>query len=111
MDKFPDTLNRKTCVDRMAIKQTELIKETRKNMSDAITNYTEECNPIMILEFPDRLWHEHKIVIIKELLEKFGKLKVTNPQIIACVTSTISDIKDIPPNVKKITIEFPFNNE
>jgi len=111
MDKFPDTLSRKTCIDRMTIKQIDLIKETRKLMAELIAKYVEDCNPIMILEFPDRLWHEHKITIIKELLEKFGKLKVTNPQTIANVTSTISDVKDVPTNVKRITIEFPFNNE
>lgn len=111
MDKFPESINRKSCIDKMAINQAELVKETRKNMVDSITRYVEECNPTMILEFPDRLWHEHKIVLIKELLDRFGKLKATNPQTIANVTSTISDIKDIPPNVKKVTIEFPFYNE
>ncbi len=111
MDTFPETFNRKTCIDKMTVNQKELIKDTRETFYKIIMTLTEECNPIMILDFPDRLWHDHKATLTRELLERFGKLKVKiiNPQ--AEVTKTITDIKDFPNNVKRIIIEFSMDDD
>ena len=111
MDKFPDTFTRKTCIDKMTVKQVSLLKQTRKDFVDQVEKFTEETNPIMTLEFPERLWHEHKLTLIRELLEKFGKLKVkvVNPQ--AEVTKSIADVNDAPTNIRKVIIEFPLNDE
>lgn len=111
MDKFPDTFNRKTCIEKMTVKQAELIKTTRKQFFDDVEKLTNECPVSMTLDFPERLWHEHKLTLIKELLEKFGKLKVKviNPQ--AEITKSISDINEAPTNIKKVIIEFPVNDE
>ena len=111
MDKLPDTCNRKTCIERMTVKQALLIKQTRKQFNDEIEKLTDECQTTMTLEFPERLWHEHKLTLIKELLVSFGKLKVKviNPQ--AEITKSIADVNDAPTNIKKVIIEFPLNDE
>jgi len=111
MDSFPDTFNRKACIDKMTQNQKELIKETRETFYKSIMNFTEECNPVMILDFPDRLWHDHKMTLTKELLDKFGKLKVKIINTQAEVTKTITDIKDFPNNVKRVIIEFYMNDD
>lgn len=106
MDKFPDTFNRKTCNDQMAKNQLVLIKDVRQNFTDLVKKAVEDCNQKITLEFPDRLWHEHKTVIVKEILERFGKIKIQTTNIHADVIKTIQNIEDIPTNVKKIIIEF-----
>lgn len=106
MDKFPDTFNRKICNDRMAKNQFILIKEVRKNFVDIVEKAVEDCSQYVTLEFPDRLWHEHKTVIIRELLERFGKIKVQTSNVHANVVKIIQSIEDIPNNVKKVIIEF-----
>lgn len=111
MNTFPESFNRKTCIDRMTAIQKELVKETRETFYKAISSYTEECNPIMILTFPDRLWHEHKVTIAKELLDRFGKIILKSMGTQADITKPITDIEDFPKNVnvKKIIIEFSMN--
>jgi restriction endonuclease len=111
MDKFPDSLTRKSCIDHMTINQTILMKQTRKAICDYIEKYVEECNPIMIIDLPDRLWHNNKLIIISELLERFGKIKVKSVSAQADLTKAISDASESPTNIKKIIIEFPLNNE
>lgn len=106
MDKFPDTFNRKICNDRMAKNQLILIKDVRKSFVDQVEKAVEDCSQTVTLEFPDRLWHEHKVVIIKEILERFGKVKVQTSNIHANVIKSIQNIEDIPNNVKKVIIEF-----
>lgn len=106
MDKFPDNFNRKTCNDIMKDCQEELVKTVRKAFYDTIQKSVQDCSQIAILEFPDKLWHQHKIVLIKEILDRFGKVKIQT------ITSThdrvvqITNSNDIPTNVKRITIEF-----
>jgi len=106
MDKFPDTFNRKICNDRMARNQLTLIKEVRKSFVDIVEKAVEDCSQTVTLEFPDRLWHEHKTIIIRELLERFGKIKIQTSSVHANVIKTIQSIEDIPNNVKKVIIEF-----
>lgn len=106
MDKFPDSLNRFHCNEKMKKKQTELIKETRQEFYDRLIRETELCKPEVTLIFPDNLWHEHKIIIIQELLERFGKLKLitSNPQ--CSLVKLITNLDDAPISVNKISIEF-----
>jgi hypothetical protein len=105
MDKFPDNFTRKTCNDQMATNQLILIKGVRKKFYEAMLEAISDCSHKLILEFPDKLWHEHKLTLIKELLERFGKFKIV------CgsqydVTRLIDNIQDVPMNIKKIIIEF-----
>jgi len=105
MDKFPETFTRKICNEQMAKNQSILIKDIRKTFYDAGVKAVEDCSQKLSLEFPDKLWHEHKLTLIKELLERFGKFKIV------CgaqyeVTRLIDNIVDVPNNVKKIVVEF-----
>jgi len=105
MDKFPEGFTRKTCNDQMAVNQQVLIKEVRKIFYENALKAVENCSHKLTLEFPDKLWHEHKLTMIKEFLERFGKFKIV------CgaqyeVTRLIDNIEDVPMNVKKIIIEF-----
>lgn len=105
MDKFPEGFTRKICNDQMAKNQLMLIKDVRKTFYDSTLKSVEDCNPKLTLEFPDKLWHEHKVVLIKELLERFGKLKIV------CgaqyeVTRLIDNVEDVPIGVKRVIIEF-----
>lgn len=111
MDKFPEELNRKVCLDTMAQNQYKLISETRNNIVQKINKYVEDCNTEMILELPDRLWYKHKVTLIKELLERFDKVKTRSSSQHTTVTNTVTTIEDIPQNVKLVIIEFPIDVE
>lgn len=108
METFPLDLNRQSCIDKMSVYQQDLIKDTRKSLVENITRFTEECNPIMTLNFPDRLWHKHKVTLIKELLERFGKLKIKSDGLYN-TTITINNTNDLPSNIVQIIIEFPID--
>ena len=106
MEKFPDDFNRKTCNDILTKNQTELIKQVRKIFYDTITKAIDDCDQYVILTFPDKLWQEQRAELIKELLDRFGKIKLemVNPQ--HSITKLINDANDIPKDVKKVTIKF-----
>lgn len=106
MDNFPKEFTRQMCIQKMALHQQNLIKETREIFYESIIKFTEESNPVMTLCFPERLWHKHKITIIVELLERFGKLKVIS-DLMYGVTRTISDTNDLPTSISRLVIEFP----
>jgi hypothetical protein len=105
MDKFPDTFTRAICYEVMEKCQLELIKSVRESFFDNIQTSVRECTQLITLEFPDKLWHEHRVTLIKELLERFGKMQVktfgNHP-----LTQLIKIGTDIPLNVKFITLEF-----
>ena len=109
MDKYPDAFNRQVCIDLMTKQQTLLIRETRKSFYTTIIALSEKCESTITLDFPDKLWFEHKQTLIKELLTLFGKIKI---KIIDRPNDTILPITNIEAlpknsNIKKIIIEFP----
>lgn len=106
MEKFPENFNRKICMDVISKNQSDLIKKVRRDFYEKIMASTDTCEIDVKLDFPEKLWHEHKITLIKELIDKFGKIKVrtTNPQ---CeVLKLINDPEEIPRNAKQLIIEF-----
>ena len=107
MDKFPDNLTRQFCHDIIVRNQEELIKVTRKQFYEIIMNSVKNCDPEIILEFQDKLWHEHRITILKELWEKFGKVKIKTINSACDVTKTIINIDDTPTSIRKIIIDMP----
>jgi hypothetical protein len=107
---FPENFDRKSCIDKMTSNQKILIKSTRQDIYDNIIKFSDECNTIMTIDLPDKLWHEHKLTLIGEILERFGKIKIKIISGQIDVTKVISDIKDVPINVKKIIIEFPVDS-
>jgi hypothetical protein len=109
MEKFPDTFGRASCLEIMTKQQTEIIKETRKSFFDAINDLTTKCELVMELNFPDKLWYEHKYTLIGEILQKFGKIKIKIIGRPNDATLLIVNMDEVPKNsnIKKIIIEFP----
>jgi hypothetical protein len=86
--------------------QEQLIKDVRKQFYDTIQKSVQECSQISTLEFPDKLWQQHRITLIKEIIVLFGKIKVQSVSINHDRTLQITNSNDIPNNAKKIIIEF-----
>lgn len=107
MDGFPDNFTRQTCMDIMKTSQSQFLKTIRQTFYDNINNSVQECSQLITLEFPDKLWNEHRKTLIRELVERFGKLRVevisTNNPNLAKPIVTITD--PIPDNIKRITID------
>jgi len=111
MEKYPDTFNRTSCLEIMTKQQAEVIKETRKVFYDTIMDLTNKCELVMELNFPDKLWYEHKYTLIGEILAKFGKIKIKIIGRPNDTTLSIVNMEEVPKdsNIKKIIIEFPRN--
>lgn len=105
MDKFPDSFNRATCYDIMEQCQTELLKTTRNTIYENIQTSVRDCSQLITLEFPDKLWNEHRITLIRELLERFGKIRVEDPNKGAPRIKQLNITEAIPDNVKRVTID------
>ena len=84
---------------------TNIIKKTREYFCKEIRGAVKQCQQSVILKFLDSLWAENRVTITKELLERFGELRVkTSGNYVT--TAKVSEIKDIPINIVDIEIEF-----
>ena len=111
MDKFPDDLNRTLCMQKLERNQAQLLKSVRQTFYDIINKSIENCDLCVKLEFPEKLWKENRIIIIRELLGKFGQLKIKTISTVADVLKPITlNDTEIPGNVKLIIIEFVKND-
>lgn len=106
MNTFPDYFCRKVCNDEMEKNQNELIKEVRKQFHVEVLNTIKNCEPLSTLEFPHKLWQSHRVTIIKELLERFGKVRIQILNSSHNITKLITLPEDIPNHVDKVLIEF-----
>lgn len=106
MDSFPDNFTRKVCNDAMTINQTLLICDVRKTFYDTVQLAVNNCNQFVHLEFPDKLWNEHRRTILSELLLRFGQLKIKQVSNTADVTRRILKMEDVNVPIKKVIIEF-----
>ncbi|ARF09620.1 hypothetical protein Indivirus_1_243 [Indivirus ILV1] len=106
MNQFPEDFNRKVCNDTMEKNQNELVKVIRQNFHKKVSETITDCESVATLEFPSKLWHCHRITIIKELLERFGKVRIQVANTHYDVTKLITSIDDVPNYVSKVLIEF-----
>ena len=106
MDKFPDNFNRKVCNDTMEKNQSELIKTVRNEFHQIVLETINSCESVATLEFPEKLWHIHRITLIKELLERFGKVKIQTSNAHCEMTKLITVVDDVPNFVKKVLVDF-----
>lgn len=106
MNQFPNEFNRKVCNDTMTKNQDELIKTIRKQFHEQVLETISNCDSIASLEFPQKLWHCHRVTIISELLERFGKVRVQTANTHFDVTKLITTVEDIPNSVGKVLIDF-----
>ena len=110
MDEFPETFNRKVCNDVMTCNQAKLIKEVRKTFYDLVQEAVDNCSSVVTLDFPEKLWHEHRVTLIKELIDRFGKIKIQTSNIHCETTKLITSVDDVPNFVKKVLVEFVKEN-
>lgn len=106
MIKFPDNFNRKICNDIMTKNQDELIKVIRQQFHDKVLEIISNCESLAILEFPHKLWQCHRVTLIGELLERFGKVRILISNTSHNVTKLITSIENIPNHVDKVLIDF-----
>ena len=110
MEEFPEDLNRETCLKNLEKNQSEMLKEVRNNFYNTIKKSVENCDSYVKLEFPEKMWTENKIIIISELLQRFGVLKIKQQNTEHDVKKTLQiGVKDIPKNVTQVIIEFNRN--
>jgi hypothetical protein len=110
MDSFPDDFNRQVCNEKMQNSQAHLIKSVRKTFYDTITDLVGSCTQLITVEFPEQLWNEHRKTLIRELLERFGKLTIHTNSDTPMKKLIEKNINDIPNNVKKVTLDFIKND-
>ena len=106
MDKFPDEINRKSCMDILKKNEEKLLCETREIFRDGINDALKSCCKYVILNFDERLWGEHRITITSELLERFQELKISTAQEKFTITKVINSPDEIPEPIKSIRIDF-----
>jgi len=106
MDEFPEELNRGNCMEQLKKNQAGIIKDVRKDFYEQILQSINNSDKAVTLEYPSNLWPENRLVITKELLARFGVLKVSTPNNNYVTTKTASDEDDLPINIKSIRIEF-----
>jgi hypothetical protein len=107
MESFPDHIERVACKNKLTQNQKILTQTQREIFTNEIDNAITKCEKEVHLAFDKKLWPEHRVVIAKELLARFGQLKVHK------VDKNYSDIskkasrnQEIPINIISITIEF-----
>lgn len=106
MDKYPENFNRKTCMDIIAKNQNSLVKIVRKEIYDKVSKALETCDIDVKYNFPEKLWYEHKVTLIKELIDNFGKVKVKTTNSQCEILKLINDTNDIPRGTTHVIIEF-----
>jgi len=95
MDNFPPDCNRASCSKIIQLKQTELIREVRKNFYDTIMKAINELKKEIKLDFPEELWDKYKFEITCELLDRFGELNTVTTDGKIGVVKLISEKDDI----------------
>ena len=106
MDSFPETFGLKQCMEIIETQQDVLVKEIRQNFYDKVMEAAKKCKKDVELTFPENLWDEHRLKITRELVQKFGEIRVISIQDKAKSKRPISDPNDVPKNVDAITIQF-----
>ena len=106
MDHFPEEFNRGSIMKQLEKNQAMIIKEVRQEFYEHVVESVKCSDRSITLEFPAKLWPENRLVITKELLEKFGILKVSIPGDQYVTTKTASDEDSLPTNIKSVRIEF-----
>lgn len=106
MDKFPDYINRKVCKEKLTINQETLIKEIRQVFVSQIVSAIDESEKSILLNFPEKLWPEHRIQICYELVERFGEVAILSKNGKYITTKLTDNKNDIPKNIESVKIEF-----
>lgn len=106
MEKFPESFTKLFCDEIIQHKQKELLCENRLIFFNKIIEAANDCEEEVILSFDKKLWFVHRKELIRELLEKFGKLRLVTSNSQHTVIKIIDKMEEIPLDVNKINIEF-----
>ena len=102
---FPDDFNLKSCLSIIKYNQTGIINNTKSNFYKKVMTASETCEKKVELIFPDKLWHENKLIIISEIMDRFGGVLVKANKTSHEVTIFIENKKDLPNNITGIILE------
>ncbi len=105
MDKFPEDINLKTCINEIKKNQSSMITKTREDFCKEIRKATKSCQWAVTLVFADSLWAENRVIIATELIERFGSVGIKTGGKYSA-TSIASELGDIPKNIVELQIEF-----
>lgn len=103
MDVFPDTITRTYCTKKIEEHQTILLKKTRDKFTEVIRDTIKNIKRIIYLQFDHKLSKTNRIIITKELLDRFGEFTITTITNIEIVMNYSSDISSYDM-IKSITI-------
>jgi len=105
MEVFPPEINKANCKKVLKDNQKKLLCKTREIFSEEIVNALDKCEKHVVLKFDKRLWFKYRLVISRELLEKFGVLEILTG-IDYKVRKTISDSEQLNEHINSIKINF-----
>ncbi|ARF10300.1 hypothetical protein Hokovirus_1_179 [Hokovirus HKV1] len=103
MDTFPDIINRSYCTEKIEEHQNILLKKTRELFTQVIRDTINDYQKIISLQFDNKLSKKNRIIIMNELLKRFGEISVTTITNIDIVINYSSNIEEYDM-VKRITI-------
>lgn len=105
MDQFPEDFHRSICEKELDENQKELLRNTRAELYETYQKAKQDCEQVLVLTFPKKLWHIHRRTLTVEILDRFGDIKVTNCNEHEALVA-ITDPARIPQQIKSVTIEF-----
>lgn len=106
MDSFPEEFSRTILYNKMERSQEKMIRDTRKKFYDDINESIAMCAKCVTLLFPDNMWNKYKVILLTEIINRFGEIRVCTDKATHGTTRLIDNAKDIPRHVNKIEIEF-----
>lgn len=106
--KFPKDIDLQNCIKIIETNQQGLLTQTRHDFTYKIRQACTICEKNVKLDFSDKLWYDNRIIIVKELLERFGEIKVIMNGNTSeyQVGKSISDPSALPSEIVAVIIEF-----
>jgi len=105
VEKFPDFINSENCYKILEKNQLEYVKQVRKSFCDKILWAIENLHENILLEFTPNIWYDNRVMLCKELLDRFGSVEIKTIQRYT-ITKSISDTQNIPQHIESIKITF-----
>lgn len=76
MEKFPDFINRTNVLEKLRENQNFLLEKTRELFTKTIRLKIANSERNITLHFDEKLWKQNRAVIVRELLERYGEIKI-----------------------------------
>jgi hypothetical protein len=107
-NEFPEDIDLQNCIKIIETNQLGLLIQTRQIFTNSIRQACTICEKNVKLDFSDKLWYDNRLIIAKELLERFGEIKVimNGNSSEYQVGKSISDPSILPSEIAAVIIEF-----